>query len=943
MAITLSVFTIGGGDLLKKVFDAVAAAFNDPKSVGAITSLAVMFGGLFATFEFSKSRDIKVLLKWAGMYVIVTSLILYPKATVVIEDRTGIDIKPRIIDHVPLSLAIFASFTSRIGIGFTEVIETIFHMPDDMTYNKTGMLMGSKLVLASRNFQITDAEFSQTLNEFMQQCVFFDLLLKKYTVQDLVHADNPWEFIKGHTSQARAFPLDGEITVCNVGAAKLDTIWQQTIKNAATVYGGQILNGSQNPSKMLLSHLEDGYRFLTNVSVQGEVILKTNLLANAMSNALSHYGANANAPAALQAYEDTKSELQSRETMDQTGRQAAVWMQYFKNIIEAVLYSSFIFIYFLSYFPFGGAIIRNYLCGLFVLQALAPMYAIINFAANFFAQNRSMAFLSADSTHSGLSIANIAGITQANADAMAVAGYLMWPVTLGGAIMLFRGLPSAIQSMGQLMGGVVQHAGSHVVAESVGGNISAGNANFGNRSLNNMNANHWDTNVRYAAGGATLQTGTGSSLSITPDGSEVLDNRAAISNLSSTINWANSTRMAASHQAQSSLSAAFNKSHAAGEQYSRALRQLDDFSQQQSHFTSSGQSHSSTETTGLSKSAHTVSQLIDSFAKDHHVSHERAAQVLGQVYADIKGGFEFLGNGGSVGAHGSASLSARSAFGSLYSEAHRYAIDKNFAENVDSAKRAAIESHFRDSTDKGARLATSITSSFDKGDNYRTEAASQLSKAESYSTLASTSSEDASTVYANYNQEFYKWMRHKPSPSSQYGQGTWSRSAIDNMAVHEPEKLQNYANQFVNEKMASEVKAFEQSHHLTQGDVHVQQAFDHNNQRIQSKSHIETQYQQDKQTVHNELQHAADKGEGIGAIDARIKENVNSSMQANHAQLEQKKSELQQGAEPLKDRVDEKVKGQVIGSIDPAKGSLLDNMKHPDEGLFHFVKDAQHE
>ncbi|HZW61356.1 MAG TPA: hypothetical protein VFF04_03955, partial [Candidatus Babeliales bacterium] len=129
----------------------------------------------------------------------------------------------------------------------------------------------------------------------------------------------------------------------------------------------------------------------------------------------------------------------------------------------------------------------------------------------------------------------------------------------------------------------------------------------------------------------------------------------------------------------------------------------------------------------------------------------------------------------------------------------------------------------------------------------------------------------------------------------------------------------------------------------TQGDVRVQQAFDHNNQRIQSKSHIETQYQQDKQTVHNELQHAADKGEGIGTIDARIKENVNSSMQENHAQLEQKKSELQQGAEPLKDRVDEKVKGQVIGSIDPAKGSLLDNMKHPDEGLFHFVKDAQHE
>ena len=94
-----------------------------------------------------------------------------------IEDRTE-HLKPRIVDHVPLSLAIFASFTSGIGIAVTEIVETVFHMPDDMSYNKTGMLMGSKLVLASRNFQITDAEFSQTLNEFMQQCVFFDLFLE---------------------------------------------------------------------------------------------------------------------------------------------------------------------------------------------------------------------------------------------------------------------------------------------------------------------------------------------------------------------------------------------------------------------------------------------------------------------------------------------------------------------------------------------------------------------------------------------------------------------------------------------------------------------------------------------------------------------------------------------------------------------------------------------
>ena len=187
--------------------------------------------------------------------------------------------------------------------------------------------------------------------------------------------------------------MNGEITVCNVGAGKLDTLWQKTINNAATVYGGQLFGNSNNSAKLLLSHLEDGYSFLTNVSVQGNALLRTNLLANAMSSALSNYGANANAPAALQAYVDTKSELQARETMDQTGRQTAIWMQYYKNIIEAVVYGSFIFIYFLSYFPFGVAIIRNYLCGLFVLQALSPMYAIVNFAANHLLKIDTMAFL----------------------------------------------------------------------------------------------------------------------------------------------------------------------------------------------------------------------------------------------------------------------------------------------------------------------------------------------------------------------------------------------------------------------------------------------------------------------------------------------------------------------------------------------------------------------
>ena len=912
MSITLSVFTIGGGDLLQEVLNAVASVFNNKAGISAITTLAVLFGGLFAVFEFSKTRDVSVLMKWVGMYVLVTSLILYPKATIVIEDRTGIDIKPRIVDNVPLALAVFASFTSRIGIGFSEMIETVFHMPDDMSYNKTGMLMGAKLVFASKNFQITDAQFSQTLNEFMQQCVFFDLLLKKYTVQELVHTDNPWMFIKNNTSQARAFPLDGEITVCKEGAVRLDAQWQKAIANAATLYGGQILGNNRQSAQLLLSHLSDGYAFMTQVSVQGSAILQTNLLSNALSQAMSHYGANANAPAALQAYIDTKSELQTRETLDQTGRQAGIWISHLKNIVEAVLYSSFIFVYFLSYFPFGAAIVRNYLFGLFFIQTLAPMYAIINFATNFFAQNRSMAFLQSDSTHSVLSFANVGGITQANADALALAGYLMWPITLGGALMLFRGLPNAIQSMGQLLGGVVQHAGSHVAAEAVGGNISAGNASFGNHSFSNTSGNHWDTNARYAAGGATFQTETGSSLSVTPGGFEVLDNRGGLSNLGSSVHMAESIRTSASHQAQSSLSAALNKTQAAGEQYSTALRTMDDYSNQQGHSINSGQSYSHSETSGESSSSHQVSQLVDSFAKEHHVNHDKAAQVLGQVYADMKVGGGFIAKA-EAGISGNVSGSARSAFGSLYSDAHRFATDNNFSETVDSARRETQEAHYREGDDAGSRFSKAISSSFDQGDSFRAEAASQYAKSESYASLASTTMEQAASINANYTQDFYDWVRSQPSP---YGQGTISASAIDNMAVHDASLLQSYANRFVDEKTTQAVSEFEQSHHLANGGQSIQEAYHTNNQTVGNKSGISAEHKHHDQAVQNAYSQAQQQGNGINAVDSSIRENVDQRMQTNQQSLGGKQKDLTERAAQIEEKVTQKVEGQVLGSID---------------------------
>ena len=880
MSIITEVYTIGSGDLLVDVFNSVAVVFTTAGGIVTITNLAIWLGGLSAIFEFAKSKEVKVLAQWVGLYLIVTSLMLYPKATVEIVDTSGTDLTLRAVDNVPLSLAVFANITSKIGIGLAQKIEDVFHMPDDETYNKTGMLMGSKLILASQNFEITDSEFSETLNAFMQQCVFYDLLLQKYTLSALIHSTDPWGFIKANTSVARAFPLNGTITICKTGAAQLDEQWGKEIANASSIYGTK-----QGITGNLLTRLSDGYGFLTKVSEDGAALMKKNLLANAMSQAVAHYGANSNSSAALIAFEDSKTELQIRHTLDETGRQAGYWLQQFQNVTIAVLYGAFIFIYFLSYFPFGASIVRNYLLGMVYLQSLSPVYAIVNYAATFYASHKSTLFMGTDG---GLSMANIGGISQANADAMALAGYLSLGLTLVLIPAIFKGLPSALQSAGHLLGGVLQNSASHVTAEAIGGNISVGNTNFGNHSQNNTNANHFDTNTRMASGALTMQTSTGSTITVTPDGHEVMDSRGAISSLGASIHMSDSIRTAASMQAHTSYTATQNQLHASSEQYGAAFRQLSDVSHQKSSFLNSGDSSSMTNTSGFAHSGHKTAQLVDSLAKDLGITREESAALAGQVYASAKAGINVGVLGAGVGTSTTLSHNQSQAKRELYDKATRWASDHNFVETVDSAKRAAQEEHFRTSNDEGSRFAQSFSSSFDKGDSYRHEATSSYQKAQSYSTLASQTKENAALIDSNRGQEFYEWMRTQPS---NHGRDTLSKSMINSMS---PEDLQHYADRYVNAKTAEVVHEFDNSHGLSGGRGNVLHDFHHNNQSISGESAIHQSNQVFDKSIAEQT-----KKEGIQGVQQTAKQQVKQEMEQNDSSLNSRKQEIEKAHQQI--------------------------------------------
>ena len=231
--IKLPVYVIGFGDIYAEFFNAIAAIVGT-NSYAQLIKLMVLLSGVWtlvlASIKFNHSLNIR----WVITYVILTSCFLMPSVTIIINDRTErANFKYCSIDNIPLGLGLLTYLTSSIGTGLTELIESVFHTPNDLTYTKSGMLMGSKIIEASSHFQIVDANFQKNLQGFMQQCVFYDILLHKYSMEDLMAAPNIWNLISRNASPARAFLYNQEILTCNAGVKLLCQDWQAAIYNSA--------------------------------------------------------------------------------------------------------------------------------------------------------------------------------------------------------------------------------------------------------------------------------------------------------------------------------------------------------------------------------------------------------------------------------------------------------------------------------------------------------------------------------------------------------------------------------------------------------------------------------------------------------------------------------------------------------------------------------------
>ena len=107
-----------------------------------------------------------------------------------------------------------------------------------------------------------------------------------------------------------------------------------------------------------------------------------------------------------------------------------------------------------------------------------------------------------------------------------LAGYISLSVPLI-ATSLVTGLHHALSHLGQYVGGAVQSSATASAGEAAVGSFNLASTSFSTHNAYNTSANHFDDTARTASGSVTDQMPGGSTITMTADGSVVMNNQPA--------------------------------------------------------------------------------------------------------------------------------------------------------------------------------------------------------------------------------------------------------------------------------------------------------------------------------------------------------------------------------------------------------------------------------
>ncbi|VVT00670.1 conjugal transfer protein TraG N-terminal domain-containing protein [Erythrobacter sp. EC-HK427] len=483
----VEVYTIGGGEYLVNVFNAVAA-WTGSGGYKSLIQVALVMGMALAVIVLAFNQDWRAWLNWFLGATLIYMCLMVPRMDVQVTDRVNPGLAPATVADVPLGLALMASFTSQAGDYLTRSAELVFGLPDDLNYSKNGMIYGARLLEATRGLRISDPEFAANLDEHFQQCVFYDVLFGRYSMQELAEATDIWSSI-GPGSEARAQrflirdvhtgQVTSVITTCRQAYNTLGAQWAGLINDMGTVFGRQLYPRQTEAlaRAKLFADLPIAYSYLSGVSSNASEIFRQVLSINAMNQAMHGFAA-ASGTSSIDVFAQTRADIQTERTYASIAHNAMKWVPILNVVLTVVFYALFPVLFPLFLLPKTGPVaLRGYVTGFFYLAAWGPLFVILHMILMFKGAND----VAAAAGDTGLSLATFVGMSDVNSDIGILAGYLVASVPfLAGGVA--RGA-LAISGQATSYLNPSQNAAEEAAREASTGNISLGNTSLENSNL----------------------------------------------------------------------------------------------------------------------------------------------------------------------------------------------------------------------------------------------------------------------------------------------------------------------------------------------------------------------------------------------------------------------------------------------------------------------------
>ena len=490
------VYAYQNSDSLFGVFNAAAAIHASNDYMAAVAAVAFC-GFVAALIAYAFAPEKLQGWKWLATVVLVFSVLIVPRVTVGIVDKTG-GSAVKVVANVPFGVAMLGSITSTIGHTLTTLFETAFQvipgvggLPSELTYEKNGLMFGNRLIRDTASVVFQDPNFRTDLINYIHNCTMYDLIDGTVDPGGFSGSDDVWGLM-GTPNPARFTTLTAAGGAINV----------DTCPNAYTNLNGRLpaqitriqgrLAFQLNPTlpnaaaaAAIAGQIQQAYmkNNIANAAATAADLIRQNAVINAINDTGSIIGQKVNDPASMVlAVGRAQAVAQQNATWLNYGKVAEQALPVFRNVIEAVTYALFPLLVLLLLLTSGRDTMiafKGYAAILIWIQLWPPLYAVLNYMASIYAAYDLAAAADLGTGVRALSLQTASTIYSRAISGEAVVGYLAISIPFIAWAALKR-----MENFGTaLVGGL---SGLQGMLSGSTGTAAVGNVHLGNVAMDQL-------------------------------------------------------------------------------------------------------------------------------------------------------------------------------------------------------------------------------------------------------------------------------------------------------------------------------------------------------------------------------------------------------------------------------------------------------------------------